>query len=57
MFYFGVRIMEASVNSLIVYSITVSPLQPQQVSVGVNISQCTQSDSKSGLSKSTSSQL
>jgi len=53
--YFGVRVMEASLGSFIVNSITVSPLQPQQVSVGVNISQRTQSESKSGLSKPTSS--
>jgi len=56
-FYFGACVMEASLNSFIVNSITVSPLQTQQVSVGVNISQRTQSESKSGLSKATSSQL
>jgi hypothetical protein len=49
--------MEASLSSFIVISITVSPLQPQQVLVGVNILQRTQSESKSGLSKATSKNL
>jgi len=49
--------MEASLSNFIVNSITVSPLQPQQVSVGVNISRRTQLGSKSGLSKATSKKL
>ena len=49
--------MEASLSTFIVNSITVSPLQPQQVSVGVNILQRTQTESKSGLSKATSKKL